>query len=265
MSYDSGVVLPVRVDLQTTMESGQPPHFIWNRVPGDVVAFQRRLGDKLWTLAQLPGGLVRTDSRDVARTLQLLRAKDNPTMIKGKIATDPVMREAVARFPMLRLTKSDPWETTVCFICSVNNNIPRIRGMVQKLIGPDGFVLPPGKLCKKDLRSMGFGYRSEYLNETARLVSEGEFDLDEVNDMDYPNAKQALQQLPGVGPKVADCILLYGFGNLSAFPQDVWIKKAMREGYGLKKPKEVEEFVSTRWGSHAGYAQHYLFWHYRSK
>ncbi len=243
------------VDLRHTMESGQPPHFLWTRVDAEGKAFSRRLGEREIVVAQNAGGIKTNGGRHVN---ELLREGDDLQKIYAAIDTDGTMTAAISRFRGMRLTKNGEWETLVSYLCSQNSNIKRIRNNVRQL-SRNGVVLGPEQIAGTDLRKISLGYREEYLRQTARLVAQGEFDLLGLRGLEYEEARRELQSLPGVGTKVADCVLLYGFGKLEAFPCDVWVGRAMRAWYGLRTRKQIADFAAERWGELAGYAQQYLF------
>lgn len=186
----------------------------------------------------------------------LLRAKDDLEKIYGEIDTDATMRNAIRKYRGLRITKSGPWETIVCFICSINNNIPRIRKMVQSLM-VEGEVMPPEVMFAADLSQKRLGYREKYLKATAEMAMG--YDLRRIGRMNYGNAKEALIEFEGVGEKVADCVLLFGYGFLEAFPVDVWIAREMGRSYGVRGERAIREFAKRKWGKYAGYAQQYLY------
>lgn len=242
------------VDLRLTMESGQPPHFLWNCENN---AYWRQYGDERI--------VIRQTSRELAvggghrrHADELLRASDDLQKIYDAINTDETISRATSKLRGMRLTKNGEWETLVSYLCSQNSNIKRIRANVQ-MLSANGAVLAPAEIAGMDLRKISLGYRENYLRQTARLIAEGEFDLLGLRKMGYEEGREELQALPGVGPKVADCVLLYGFGKLEAFPCDVWVARAMREWYGMKTQKQVADFAYRRWGELAGYAQQYLF------
>ncbi len=247
------------LNLELTMESGQPPEFVWAREGGGG-KYSRYLNGKKIYVWQEKGKLLATPGFE-RYAENFLRAEDDLNEIYKKISTDAVMRRAIEKYRGLRITRSGPWETLVCFICSINSNIPRIRKNVQSLM-KNGEVISPEEMARGDLRACRLGYRCDYLQETARLVSSS-FDLEKIGRMDYESAREALMELPGVGPKVADCVLLFGYGFLEAFPVDVWIARAMEKYYHKKTQKEIREFARERWGKYAGYAQQYLFCHAR--
>jgi len=161
----------------------------------------------------------------------------------------------------------------ISFIISANNNIPRIRGIVERLcalagepIGPDIFAFPTAKalarLTEADLRCIGAGYRAPFILGSARRVAEG-FDLNALRDIPLAQARKALCSLPGVGPKVADCVSLFSLGHTAAFPLDVWMKRAMKAllfGGQDATPKQWEQAIAEL-GDDAGILQQYIF-HY---
>lgn len=173
------------------------------------------------------------------------------------------LRKAAAFAPGIRILRQDPWEALCSFILSQNNHIPRIKGIIQRLCGQFG---PPGEdgpgfpspqrlagLSLEDLAPLRSGFRAKYLLSAARLVTEGAVDLQALQTLPLPQARLCLQQIAGVGPKVAECVLLYGLHRLEAFPLDVWMKRVMQVWFPQGKPEDF--------GPYAGIAQQYLF-HY---
>lgn len=188
--------------------------------------------------------------------------------IKRKLSADPVMKKAIPYGYGIRILKQDPWETTVSFIISQNNNIPRIKRNINDLSclagekicsykGRDWYDIPsPEKLAgmaEDDLAPVRLGYRARYLIETAQCVCDKGIDV----------LYQDLDSLCGVGPKVASCIRLFGLEQMDSFPVDVWVKRVMKGLYGLEKPGEIKEFAKKRFGEYGGYAQQYLFYYVR--
>lgn len=173
-----------------------------------------------------------------------------------------IAKRAVLALPGLRLLNQPPWETLVGFITSANNNVARIRRLNRALIERVGGGLFPsperlaaaGEAC---LRSLGFGYRAPYLIKTAQRVTDG-FDLERLSRCGYDEAHQALLTLPGVGDKVACCVQLFSLGDRSAFPVDVWVRRAMRDWFGIDK-RGVRAEALRLFGPQAGLVQQYLF------
>ncbi len=260
-------------DLELTIESGQTPTFTWEKTAPQ--RFRRIAGkDEVWLgKGRLGGCLKSSPTFSRASVRRLFRLQDDVSAIYADLAEDDaVLAEAVRRFAGLRLTESDPWESTVCFLVSQNNNIPRIKQIVRGLhVRPDGLnpasggIMRPEKLVHADVSALKMGYREAFLKQTARLVAENGFSFERLRRRGLDEARDALMELPGVGPKVADCILLYGLGRTEAFPQDVWVKKAVATWYGVTKENNVKEFAAEKWGNNAGYAQQLLFCHAREQ
>ena len=187
--------------------------------------------------------------------------------IKNIISSDKIMSEAVKYAPGIRILRQESWETLCTFIISQNNNIKRIRGITEKLCKEfgeevDGIYTFPtaerlAKLTLEELEPLKSGFRAKYILDAAQKVSDGTVNLDEISKMSYEDAKNYLRQIKGVGPKVADCTLLFGFYRLEAFPEDVWIKRAMKTFYPEGLPENLLEY--------RGIAQQYLFHYARTK
>ncbi len=250
-------------DLELTVESGQTPTFTWEKT--GFQRFRRIAGPhEVWLDGGRVGGRLKSSASFSKTALRrLFRLQDDVPAIYARLSEgDAVLSQAVQRFAGLRLTEGDPWESTVCFIASQNNHIPRIKQIVRGLHAPGG-LMQPEDLVRADLSGLKMGYREAYLKQTAALVAENGFSFDRLRRRGLDSAREELLQLPGVGPKVADCILLYGLGRTEAFPQDVWVKKAMAHWYGVQKEKDVQAFAEENWGKNAGYAQQLLFCHAR--
>lgn len=177
----------------------------------------------------------------------------------------PVLQEAAQYASGIRILRQDPWEALCSFILSQNNHIPRIRGMIARLCetlgdpldtGTDFDFPTPEKLAgcsPDDLAPIRAGFRTRYLLDAAQRVARGEVDLTACQTLPLPEARQMLQQIHGVGPKVAECILLYGCHRLEAFPLDVWMLRAMETWFPGQSAADF--------GPYAGVAQQLIF-HY---
>jgi N-glycosylase/DNA lyase len=174
------------------------------------------------------------------------------------------LRKAIEFSPGLRMLNQDPWEVLISFILSQNSNIPRIKKMVEALCQNFGEALPCGgyafpapaalaALHERDLAPIRAGYRAAYILDAARQVESGTFDPAALQNAPTEEIKTALQKIHGVGPKVADCVLLFGFSRIEIFPLDVWMKRVMSSMYPSGFPPEIKEY--------AGLAQQFLF-HY---
>ncbi|MBI4387854.1 MAG: DNA-3-methyladenine glycosylase 2 family protein [Candidatus Omnitrophica bacterium] len=169
----------------------------------------------------------------------------------------------------LRLIQQDSWEALACFIISSNNNIKRIQGiwhnLTQKLSKSGSSFPNPTEIARSHervLRELGLGYRAPYLLRAAQFVSVNPDSLQVIRNSDYGKARERLLRFPGIGPKVADCALLYGFQKYEAFPVDIWMLRTMRKYYFKNRSvteEKVHRFAQEKWGSHAGYIQQYLF------
>ncbi len=199
-----------------------------------------------------------------------------------KIEAVPLMKEATQYGRGIRILKQDPFETIMTFIISANNHIPRITKAVKDLsrlygreIGeyrgrklysfpnPEEFA----KISMDELRNIiKVGYRDKALYETGRRILSGDYDLKKAESLSTPELRKELLNLPGVGPKVADCILLFAYQRMEVFPVDVWIHRVMEE-FILKEKgskKEIYQKSVELFGKEAGYAQQYLFYYGRA-
>ena len=187
--------------------------------------------------------------------------------LKQHLCTDNEMRLAVEYTPGMRVLRQDAWEALCSFIISQNNNIGRIRGIVKNVCALFGQPLPEGgsafptpqrlaALSLADLQPLRLGYRAQYLLDAAVMVAEGSLLLQPLYTMPLEEARAQLRRIRGVGPKVAECALLYGFGRVECMPEDVWIKRALQ---GLYPQGFPQEFLPV-----AGLAQQYLFHYMRT-
>lgn len=224
---------------------------------------------------------------------QLLGLDDSLAAIGEHLAFDPVVRRAMAMCRGLRVAQQDPWEGLVAFICSSHNAVFRIQqmlGSLSDLFGDrvrvgEGSVatFPPAErlagLSLSELAPCRLGYRDAYVLEAARRVASGETDLGTLLRQPTDVAREALLQVPGVGPKVADCVLLLALRKKAdVFPIDVWVRRAVlthyREqvraatgvtlgaedkGFTDRQYRAVVAWARSYFAPHAGYAQAYLF------
>lgn len=269
-------ILPVSdFNLEHTLECGQA--FRWERSGDSYVGV---IGEALVRVAfdgrQL---LIETGSPvDKDRIFDYFGLNENLPLIYRKIGRDPHIRKAIKKYRGLRILNQDRWECLASFILSSYTNIPRIKKMINglsKRLGRrlalgniEAYSFPSaGRIAKTDmkvLKGLGLGFRAAYIKDTAQKIASKRFDLDELGDLNYGEAKERLVSLKGVGEKVADCILLFSFKKCEAFPVDVWIKRGIEKLYFKGKTlasKKAAEFARERFGPYAGYAQEYLY-HY---
>jgi N-glycosylase/DNA lyase len=194
--------------------------------------------------------------------------------LERRLATDDAMKEAIRLGSGIRILRQEPWEAACSFVLSQNSNIPRIRKMVESLAQACGewrgdcyaFPSPEAILSAgaQKLSSLGLGYRDRYVLSLAEAAASGALDFERLRGVGAPEARRALMQVKGVGEKVADCILLFGLGHLGAWPQDVWIKRALLLHYGISE-KDGPAFAREKWGDLAGLAQQYLYFAERDR
>lgn len=195
---------------------------------------------------------------------------------------DPVIESAIRSGEGIRLLQQDKWETLLSFIISQNNHIPRIKGCIKSLCsnfgeyagayeGKDYYTFPSPEtlaaLSPEDLAVCRLGYRANYLIQTAKRAAEDGLERLEAAGTQELTSQEAFDYVSGfcgVGPKVANCILLFSMGKYDRFPVDVWMKKVMEQLYGITNPKEMQRFAEKTFGPYSGFAQQYLFYHIRT-
>lgn len=203
--------------------------------------------------------------------------------IKKKLSNvDNYLKTSIKYGEGIRILNQDLWETLISFIISANNNIPRIKGIIERLSKTYGkkimwnnkeyYTFPtPQELSKasvQDLRTLGLGFRDVRVYRTTKIINENKSKLEELqNEKDINRLREKLLEFPGVGPKVADCIMLFSsLKKLEVFPIDVWVRRVMNELYIKNQDetkvnkKEIENLAKEKYGNLAGIAQQYLFY-----
>ncbi len=263
------------LDLEATLNCGQVFH--WRRHgPGWVGA----LGEEAVYMEQRPGKLLvpRIHADRIARYLAL----DHPLpKIYASFPMDPAMIEAVAFAPGMRILRQPRWECLATFITSSMKQVAHIAQMSHALrirfgkqIEWDGlplFAYPtPARMAQAselELRTCGLGFRAKNLLRSAQMIACGEVDLEAIAQLDDSAAREQLCRLPGVGTKVANCVLLFGYERLESFPIDVWIERILRQLYFPRRRTvatgQLRAFTAEHFGEFGGYAQQYLFHHAR--
>ena len=295
---DFTVALGSPFSLEYTLESGQL--FRWDRT-GE---WWRGVVSRTAIRARQEGDVLRcstsSDLIDGVFVTNYFRLNEDLGHVLASISKDGVVAGAVQRYYGLRVVKQDPWECLASFVLATNANIPRIKKMVSSICDRYGepfefegdpfraFPAPEALAGAPvaELRRCGLGYRAGYLKKVAAAVAAGRVDFARVSSLRYEDAREELLKelfgekvLPGVGPKVADCVLLYSCGKDDAFPIDVWIARVLarfypgllgptmrsrlaRDGKLKLSPRDYEKISMSargRFGSYAGYAQQYLF------
>lgn len=281
-SSDARATFPLRdYDLAATLASGQafrwrPRGEAWEGVIGARWVRLRAVGESLHAETAVPTD----DWTWLAGYLQL--PADLPAIV-ATFPDDEPMRAAIAACRGLRLLRQEPWECLASFILSSTKQIVQIQQCVALLARRFGeritaltdeevFAFPNvSRLAatdETDLRACKLGFRARYLRDTARMLADGETDLASLHALPTPAAREELMKFPGVGRKIADCVLLFAYGRQDAFPVDVWILKALSALYFPRRrpsPRRLMHFTATHFGPNAGYAQQYLFHYARTK
>ena len=254
------------LDLDHTLGCGQV--FRW-RKEGD--EWKGVVDGRMVTLRQT-GDRIGVSGMSEERFARYFRQDDDLQAIYQELGGDALLSSYFTKYRGLRLVRQDPWECMASYVLATNANIPRIQGMIEKVCRTfgtemDGFYAfpTPGQLLDRCERSesCGLGYRSKRFIELARLVQREEVDFSGLMSMGYEECVQELVRLPGIGPKVADCVSVFSLEHLEAFPVDVRIRKAMAELYGMEGSyRTVNRLSREKFGRWAGYAQEYIYYAY---
>jgi len=254
------------------------------------------VGDKALKIRQVNGELefANADEKFIENYFGL---DDDLQKIRVNIGRDEHIRKALREFWGLRIIRQDPWECLISYICATYKNIPAIRHMLLSLSskfgektaldGMEFFTFPtPKKLASamaKDLLECGLGYRAKYVQDTSKRIFENDFELESLRQLPYDQAKKQICNFAGVGPKVADCVLLFSLRKTEAFPVDRWIERVILNHYVEQLPPELAQKLKQRagltnseysqlnvfgreyFGEYAGYAQEYLYHYERMK
>jgi N-glycosylase/DNA lyase len=262
-------------DLAMTLDSGQVFH--WEKVEDGfigTISHQPVYAEQRGTLLFVTPG-----TEEAVRDYLAL---DHPlARICASFPDDPIMNAARDFCRGLRIIRQGKWECLATFICSSMKQVAHIRQISRKMRERFGEPRQIGKhvihtfplarrvaeSSEKELRECALGYRARNLLATAKLVSSGEVDLKAWAALSDPDLRTKLCALPGVGAKVANCVMLFAYERLRAFPVDVWIERVLKQEYFSRKKvtaRQLHCFCETYFGGHGGYAQQYLFHHARA-
>jgi N-glycosylase/DNA lyase len=277
--------LSIPFDLESTLRCGQL--FRWEKREDSWCSVVEGRVLEVWQ----KGHVLTFEGAHTEFVKNYFRLDDDLPLIISEISRDPQIQQAVQAFPGLRLARQNPWECLISYICATYKSIPAIRNMILRLSkqfgcqvlhrGQTFYGFPePGALAEasiSELRSCGLGFRAIRVREAARKVNDEETDLEQLRKADYATARIELMEIPGVGNKVADCVLLFSLGKLDAFPIDVRIKRIIEKHYSnyFDKPfitriseanslpkkayDRIGSFARSYFGRYAGYAQEYLY------
>ena len=263
------------VNVYDTINSGQI--FLWENYKDVWFVIN---GQNVIVMRQNPSEILKLSDE----TKKFFRNDDDFKEIVRSISRDKIVKNAVKHYPGLRITRQEPFQCYISFIISANSNIPNIRLGLQKLCRKFGaktyvekrefFVFPTPQILARatmsDLLGCGLGYRAKYVKSASHAVVSEEIDFDYLKKTKYQIAKESLLKIPGIGGKVADCILLFSLEKLEAFPLDTWMTKIMQKYYSnkfsigkntitKKRYERIHQEVIDYFGNFAGYSQQFLF------
>lgn len=273
------------LDLSSTLDGGQS--FNWR--PGNDGVWLGLIGNlpvKLSIDKHRNGSVVKAEYRLSPGGSDLDRLKwyldlDTPyEAVRNRLSSDDNLESIIRSVPKFNILNQDPWQTLVSFILSTQSNIPRIKRNLEDIsifanqlvtaFGLSFYRFPnPHELAamgENKLRGLGLGYRAKNLAAVASLISENTFNIKTVSAMPYKDAKQYLMALPGVGPKVADCVLAFSMGHTSAFPVDRWVSRGVKRMYSNTvkySDPDISKWGREKFGSDAAYVQQSIFYYER--
>ena len=262
-----------KISLENTINSGQV--FLWKKLDG------------FWYGVNGQNVLKINDSgfiESYQNETDFFRKTDNLEKIIHSISKDSTTKKAVKKYLGLRLLRQDPFQCFISFIVSSNSNIQKIKSNLENLSKKFGRkiifdkkefnLFPEAKILAnlevEEVSDCGLGYRSKFVIEAARMIHSKQIDLENLKKETYHNANEIIQSVPGVGSKVADCILLFSLDKLEAFPLDRWMIRILEKYYPnkfelgtksitTKQYELLHEKIVNHFGPYAGYAQQFLF------
>ena len=259
---DRGAVITSDIDIAKTLDCGQAFRFsedggVWRGVAMGRALSLTQEGNKitLFDVKEEEFNSLWRGYFDLDRDYE---------MIKSSVSSNKILKKATDFSGGIHILRQEPWEAVCSFIISANNNIPRIKGIISRLCENFGFKIADGlftfpsaeriaALTLDDLAVIKSGFRAKYILDAAQKFSRNQIDVEALYTLPVDEARAALMTIKGIGPKVADCALLFGWGRVECFPVDVWIRRAMDHFFGENGlPSEAVEY--------AGIVQQYLFY-----
>jgi len=262
------------IDIDNSINSGQV--FLWEKQGSDWYGIDGQ-------------NVLKINKNGVIKSIRNLktdffRKNDNIEEIIKSISKDKTVKKAVKEYEGLRLFRQDPFQCLISFIISSNSNIQKIKNSLEKITKKFGkkvkiqnkefFLFPePEKMAKAtidEIKSCGVGYRAPFIKEAAKMVILKKIDFEYLKKCDYHEAKKNICLVPGIGNKVADCIMLFSLNKLESFPLDTWMIKILEKYYSKefkietktitqKQYELLHEKIVNYFGPYCGYAQQYLF------
>lgn len=266
-------------ELKDIFECGQC--FRWNKEADESYTgiFNKKI---LNVRKESNGDIVFTGNATENEIEEYFDLKRDYTKIKNELSLiDNYLKQSIEYGSGIRILNQDLFETIISFIISANNNIPRIKGIIERICkqygdrlefeGREYYSFPDAKELTKasvqDLKNLGLGFRDERVFETTRMIASKEFNISELDNMHTEDVREKMMLLPGVGPKVCDCILLFStLKRFDVFPIDVWVRRVMNELYiknadeSKVNKKEIKRIADEKFGNLEGIAQQYLFY-----
>lgn len=255
---DDIIVSEADLNLDETLDCGQA--FRWKKIESDYEStYTGRFLNSSLMVSQVRAGEFIFHNTDEAQFLErwvsYFDFETDYAELKKCFSEDETLAKACRFAGGIRLLRQDAWECLISFIISQNNNIPRIKGIIERLCNNYGGNFPTAeRLAAENADSLSYlrsGFRAKYIEDAAKKTASGLINLRLIKDLPIEDARTALKTIKGVGPKVAECILLFGMHRTEAFPIDVWIKRVLAEYY----PEGFPDFAKKN----AGIAQQYLF------
>jgi N-glycosylase/DNA lyase len=263
-----------KINLENTINSGQV--FLWKQIQNN------------WFGVNGQDVLRITDSGKIKsyakQKIDFFREKDNLEEILRMISKDKTTRLAVKKYLGMRLLRQDPFQCLISFIVSSNSNIPKIKTCLENICENFGdkvffenkefFLFPEPKILAsasiQEIKNCGTGYRSKFIISASDMINSGKINLEYLKKCEYFKAKEIISEIPGVGNKVADCVLLFSLDKLEAVPLDRWIIRILGKYYPNifeistktitnKQYEILHEKIVNYFGPYAGYAQQFLF------
>ena len=262
------------IDIDNSINSGQV--FLWKKIKKNWYGVD---GQNILKINE--GGKI--ESIQNTKT-DFFRKNDDIQKIIKSISKDKTVKKAISQYEGLRLFNQDPFQCMISFIISSNSNIQKIKNSLEKISKKFGtklvvqneefYLFPkPEKIAKasiNEIKTCGVGYRAPFIKEAAKMVTSKKINFEYLKNSDYNEAKRNLRLIPGVGNKVADCIMLFSLNKLDAFPLDTWMIKILEKYYSKefqietktiteKQYQILHEKIVDYFGPYCGYAQQFLF------
>ena len=262
------------IDIDNSINSGQV--FLWEKCGSNWYGINGQ-------------DILKINKNAVIKSIQnsktdFFRKNDNMQEIIKSISKDKTVKQAIKQYDGLRIFRQDPFQCMISFIISSNSNIQKIKNSLEKMTKKFGvkveiqnkefFLFPkPEKLANasiEEIKKCGVGYRAPFIKQSAEMVFSKKIDFKYLEKLNYKEAKKNICLIPGVGNKVADCILLFSLNKLEAFPLDTWMIKILEKYYSnefqietktitQKQYEILHEKIVNYFGPYCGYAQQFLF------